>query len=207
MEQGHVIDFALDLARMPALARSSVAPALPSNILELMRIAATCPEACEAAVARTGEPAPALIEAAKFYLQQVLFRPEADSYRILGIEPTASRETARNHMRWLMEWLHPDRNNNSWDAVYAERVLKAWREVSASHGPIARPTDSRVHGSSNTRNKADIHPIWVPWIAYPGKPRWAAVRSYYPKLILWVLPTGLVIIFLALWSANVLLRP
>src|SRR5215469_12905786 len=141
MEQGHAIDFALDLARLPAVALTSVAPALPPNILELILIAAACPDSCEAAVARTGQPTPVLIEAARFYLQQVLFRPEADCYRILGIEPTASRETARNHMRWLLEWLHPDRNGNSWDAVYAERVLKAWREVSNSHGRPAKPTN------------------------------------------------------------------
>jgi hypothetical protein len=207
MEQRHVIEFALDLARMPALARISTAPVLPLNILELMRIAAACPEACEAAVARTGEPAPVLIEAARFYLQQVLFRPEADCYRILGVEPTASRETARNHMRWLLEWLHPDRNNNSWDAVYAERVLKAWRAVSASHGDGVKPTDRRERASSNMKKKADIEPIWMPWIAHSGKPRWATVGSHYPKFILWIVPTGLVIIFLALWSANVLLRP
>jgi hypothetical protein len=207
MEQGHVIEFALDLARMPALARSSVALAIPPNILELIRIAAACPEACEAAVARTGEPAPVLIDAARFYLQQVLFRPEADCYRILGIESAASRETARNHMRWLLEWLHPDRNNNSWDAVYAERVLKAWREVSTYHGHASVPTDSRACAPSNMKKKADIQPIWMPWIAHSSKPRWAAVRSHYPKFILWILPTGLVIIFLALWSANVLLRP
>ena len=207
MNQRHVIEFALDLARMPVLARSSAAPALPPNILELMRIAAACPEACEAAVARTGEPALVVIEAARFYLQQVLFRPEADSYRILGIEPTASRETARNHMRWLLEWLHPDRNNNSWDAVYAERVLKAWRELFAFHGPAAKPTGSRAGASSNMKKKADVQPIWMPWIAHSGKPRWAAVRSHYPKFILWAVPTGLVIIFLALWSANALLRP
>ena len=96
------------------------------------------PEACEAAVANSGEPATVVIEAARFYLQQALFRPEADSYRVLGIDPGASRATARNHMRWLLEWLHPDRNNNSWDAVYAERVLKAWREVSASQGSAVK---------------------------------------------------------------------
>src|SRR6478672_2752365 len=123
----HAIDLALDLARMPALARTSVVPALPPNIIELMRIAAASPEACEAAVARTGEPATVVVEAARFYLQQVLFRPEADCYRILGIEPATSRATARSHMRWLLEWLHPDRNGNSWDAIYAERVLRAWR--------------------------------------------------------------------------------
>ena len=129
MAQPHVIELALDLARMPALARSSVVPPLPPNIIELLRIAAASPEACQAAVAQTGEPRHVVIEAARFYLQQVLFRPDADCYRILGIQPAASRATAREHMRWLLEWLHPDRNNNSWDAVYAERVLKAWREV------------------------------------------------------------------------------
>src|SRR5512139_2036571 len=127
--QRHVIELALDLARMPALARTSTVPALPPNIIELIRIAAASPEACQAAVVKTGEPTPVVIEAARFYLQQMLFRPEADCYRILGLEPSASRATARTHMRWLLQWLHPDRNNNSWDAVYAERVLRAWREV------------------------------------------------------------------------------
>jgi hypothetical protein len=207
MEQGHAIDFALDLARLPALARTSVAPPLPPKILELIRIAAACPEACEAAVAWTGKPTPVLIEAARFYLQQVLFRPEADCYRILGIERGASRETARNHMRWLLEWLHPDRNGNSWDAVYAERVLKAWREVSFSHGTAAESADFGVHGSSNRKRKVNVHPIWVPWIAYSDKPRLAALRSYHPRFILWIVPTGLVIIFLALWSINMLVQP
>src|SRR6516165_9105870 len=142
MAQSHVIELALDLARMPTLARSSVVPPLPPNIIELMRIAAASPEACRVAAAKTGEPTAVLIEAARFYLQQVLFRADADCYRTLGIEPTVSRATARDHMRWLLEWLHPDRNNNSWDAAYAERVLKAWREVSASNGSAARPSFS-----------------------------------------------------------------
>src|SRR5262249_1505844 len=135
MTRGHVIDLALDLARMPTLARASMLPAIPPDIVELMRIAAASPEACPAAVAQTGQPGSVVIEASQFYLQPVLFRPGADCYRILGVEPTTPREIARSHMRWLLQWLHPDRNNNSWDAVYAERVLKAWREVSASEKP------------------------------------------------------------------------
>src|SRR5215472_196332 len=140
MAQSHVIELALDLARMPALARTSAVPPLPPNVIELMRIAAASPEACQVAAAKTGEPTSVLIEAARFYLQQMLFRADADSCRILGIEPTASRATARDHMRWLMEWLHPDRNNNSWDGVYAERVLKAWREVSGTSGCTVKPS-------------------------------------------------------------------
>jgi hypothetical protein len=203
MAEPHVVDLALDLARMPALGRSPGAPAIPANVIELMRIAAGSPEACEAAVAKTGEPTSVVIEAARFYLQQVLFRPDADCYRILGIEPTASRATARNHMRWLLEWLHPDRNSNSWDAVYAERVLKAWREVSTSDGRVIKSSNSRAHRSNNRRANG----VWVPWIEHSVKRRSLTIRSPYRLFMMWAVPTGLVIIFVALWSANVLLRP
>ncbi len=207
MAQPHVIELALDLARMPTLARTSVAPPVPPNVIELMRIAADSPEACQAAVAQTGEPKRVVIEAARFYLQQVLFRPDADCYRILGIEPTVSRATARDHMRWLLEWLHPDRNNNSWDAVYAERVLKAWREV--SNGSAARSSSSLMHATSNNaasnkKQRGRIRAIRLPWIERPVGRQSLTIRSPYRALILWAVPTGLVmIIFLALWSTDV----
>jgi hypothetical protein len=211
MTQAHVIELALDFARMPALARTSVVPPLPANVIELMRIAAASPEACQAAVAKTGEPTPVVVEAARFYLQQTLFRPEADCYRILGIKPTASRELARNHLRWLLQWLHPDRNNNSWDAVYAERVLKAWREVSASQGSAGEPNFPRSPAPSERKSKrkkrGSIQTIRLPWIKLPEESRSLALRTPYRVLIVCAMPTGLLIIFWALWSANLLLRP
>jgi hypothetical protein len=190
---------------MPALATSPGAPAIPANIGELMRIAAGSEEACEAAVAQTGEPTAVVIEAARFYLQQVLFRPDADCHRILGIKPNETRATARDHMRWLLEWLHPDRNNNSWDAVYAERVLKAWREVSSANGRPVKPPLARV--SPKTKKKARSQTVRLPWIERPVGRRSLAIRTPYRLFILWAAPTGLVIIFLAWWSANVLLQP
>jgi hypothetical protein len=208
MTQPHVTELALDLARMPALARSRVAPPLPPNVIELMRIAAAFPEACQAAVAQTGEPRHVVIEAARFYLQQVLFRPDADCYRILGIEPTASRATAREHMRWLLEWLHPDRNanNNSWDSVYAERVLKAWREVCTAHG-APKPDLGVARASSVQKRKRRSSASRPPWIDRPVQGRSLAMRNPYRTFILWAVSTGVVIIVLALWSANVLLQP
>jgi hypothetical protein len=206
MAQQHVIELALDLARMPTLARTSVLPALPPNIIELMRIAAASPEACEAAVSKTGEPTAVVIEAARFYLQHVLFRPEADCYRILGIEPNASRATARSHMRWLLQWLHPDRNYNSWDAVYAERVVKAWREVSASNGSAGKPYSRRGPATSNKQKTGDIRAIRLPWIEYSAKARSLAIESTYNVFIIWTMRVGLVIIVLALWSAVILTR-
>src|SRR5262245_53723584 len=125
------IDLALDLARMPALAQSIEEPPLPTDISDVMRIAAGSPETCQSASQATGQPPAVLIQAARFYVQQVLLRPDADSYRVLGLPPGASRELARRHMRCLLQWLHPDVNRD-WDSAYAERVLSAWREVSAN---------------------------------------------------------------------------
>jgi hypothetical protein len=161
------IDLALDLARMPALAYSIEKPPLPTDIFEVMRIAAGSPEVCQLASQATGQPPAVLIEAARFYLQQVLLRPDADSYRVLGVPPGASRELARRHMRCLLQWLHPDVNRD-WDSVYAERVLKAWREVSAN---ISRPSNSRSHvlAGAASRTPVGSGPRRMPWIETPQK--------------------------------------
>ena len=207
MVQQHVIELALDLTRMPALARTPGLPALPPNIIELIRIAAGSPEACNAAVAKTGEPTTVVIEAARFYLQHVLFRPEADCYRILGIEPNTSRATARDHMRWLLKWLHPDHNHNSWDAVYAERVLKAWQEVSAANGSVAELRFSRAPAPSTLQKRRGVKAIRLPWIDYSANSQALAIRSSYRTFIIWTAWIAIAITFLALWSAIIFLRP
>ena len=164
------IELALDLARMPALAQSIVNPPLPSDIFEVMRIAAGSPEVCQSAARATGQPAAVLIEAARFYLQQVLLRPDADPYRVLGLPPGASRELARHHLRCLLQWLHPDVNKDL-DSVYAERVLKAWREVSVS-SDSARASNSRAHGLAGRRVRMPVNPgsrLRMPWIEKPQK--------------------------------------
>lgn len=196
MVQRHAIEIALDLTRMPALARTSVESPMPPHIIEVMRVAAASPKACQDAAAATGEPVPFLIEAARFYLRQSLLRPDADSYRILGLRPGASRATARSHMRWLLQWLHPDRNGDL-DAVYAERVVKAWREVSAASGT---PSLERVRIGARKTNGASSS-FRLPWIKQSPVHRAAGLRKISRAPALWVWPTGLVIVVLIVWSA------
>ena len=138
------INSALDLVRIPAFASSMAASPLPPDVLEVIRIAAESPEACHQAAMATGQPERALVEAARFYVQQILLRPEADCYRILGLRPDDPRDLARVHMRWLLQWLHPDRNHG-WDAVYAKRIVKAWREVSVDSNALknSHPIEGR----------------------------------------------------------------
>jgi hypothetical protein len=152
MPNQRAIDLALDLARMPAFAPAMAASPLPVDVLEVLRIAAESADACRAAALTTGQPEPVLVEAARFYLQQILFRPEADCYRVLGIRPGDSRESARDHMRWLLLWLHPDRNGG-WDAIYAKRIVKAWREVST--GSCAAGNSRPTAGEAERRESLD----------------------------------------------------
>lgn len=170
MASQRAIDMALDLARMPAFAASMSAAPLPAGVLEVIRIAAESPEACRAAALTTGAPEPVLVEAARFYLQQVLFRPEADCYRILGIRPDDSRASARDHMRWLLQWLHPDHNGN-WDAVYAKRIVKAWREVSngshAAGDPRLTAGEAENQGQVKPGKNGVRLSVRIPWIARP----------------------------------------
>lgn len=193
-QRRHVIEEALDFARMPALARTSVLPPIPPNIIELMRIAARSTAACQDASKATGEPAEALVEAARFYLQQLLFRPDADSYRILGLQPGASRDTARDHMRWLLQWVHPDRNDGL-EAVYAERVVKAWRELAGSSeaGRLLSQLTHRAMVSAKTA------PFRLPWIENPAtsSPR---IHGGYLTAAIWAI-SGLLVGVLALGSA------
>jgi hypothetical protein len=109
-------------------------------------------------------------------------------------------------MRWLLEWLHPDRNNGSLDAVYAERVLKAWREVSASPGPAARRHESRSAVSWNGK-KRTVEVVRVPWIAHTINRRQRIMRNSYEKFILWAIPAGLLVVLLGWWSVNELFGP
>jgi len=193
MTRGHPIERALDLVRMPTLARTVVAPPIPPGVAELMQIAAAARKPCEEAAAATGQPVAAVIEAARFYLQQLLFRADADCYRILGLEPGASRATARRHMRWLLQWLHPDRNSGL-DAVYAERALKAWREISTGEFAVERTRGRPTAPKAGRRRGA----VRLPWIQYPAAA--ATSRGLSPAFVLWALPAGLAFAFVALWS-------
>lgn len=171
MSGPRALDSALDLARMPALAVAGPAQELPQDVLDVLRIAAAQPEACRAAQARTGMPVEALIEAARFYLQHTLFHPEADGFRVLGLAPGASRRAARLHMSCLLQWLHPDRNSGL-DAVYADRVLKAWREVAGlPDGASAARGVERAGPAARSRRGRQI-----PWVAAPRPARRAKSR-------------------------------
>ena len=126
---GSALHHALALLRSPRSARPGADDRLPNDMLLLFRIVAGEEQALSLAQEITRESPEALREAASFYIQQVMFAGDSNSYRVLGVDPDVTDERLREHYRWLARWLHPDRNPDKWEAVYAERVNQAWQDV------------------------------------------------------------------------------
>ncbi|MBK9654715.1 MAG: J domain-containing protein [Rhodanobacteraceae bacterium] len=124
-----VYDLVLAMFRDPGLIAELRDRALPDDVGLVIRIAAGEAAALDNAVESTGESSEVMVEASVFFLQQILFAPTADPYRVLGVGADAAQELLRENYRWLMKWLHPDRNQDGWEAVYADRVNMAWQDL------------------------------------------------------------------------------
>ncbi len=125
---------------------------LPTAVLLLLRIVANDRVALETATHTTGETPDTLVDAAILYIQQVLFAATSDAYRLLGVHPDAPNAQIKDHYRWLMRWLHPDRQSERWEVVYSDRVNRAWQAL--------RP-DRRDSYVSAPLDEADSAP-WEP---------------------------------------------
>jgi hypothetical protein len=123
------LDLALALYSTPQQSHSLDDRPLASGSLELIRIVAGDEVAIANAQTRYAKPRKTVIEAAVLYIQQAFFHDSADSYRLLGANSNSSNETIKEHYRWLMRWLHPDRNPDRWVVAYSERVNRAWNSL------------------------------------------------------------------------------
>ena len=140
------LDQALAFHRAPGHLAAIRRLPLPKDLQTLLRIAAGDSETTLDAAQRTGESPEALREVTIFYLQQLLFADDGDSYRVLGVNPDASDEQIKLHYRSLVRWLHPDRNTDTWESVFADRVNTAWQDLR---------TPPRRHAYDSNRNSDD----------------------------------------------------
>ncbi|MBB1472247.1 DnaJ domain-containing protein [Luteimonas sp. MC1782] len=124
------LDVALGLLRAPALRGTLRARPLPDGMGELLAIASGSVDRARAAASRTGHDYGELLEASRFYVQQVLLAEGADAYRVLGVARGAEHAEIRDHHRLLLRWLHPDRNEGAqWESAFATRVNAAWTQL------------------------------------------------------------------------------
>jgi DnaJ domain len=120
---------AIDCMQIPSRVRIARSEPLPAGIHMLLCIAAGEEEAESAAIASTGRSRDVIQNAAGFFIEQVLFCPNADSYRVLGATSEATNAELRRNMALLMRWLHPDMDPEGRRSMFANRVTVAWNDL------------------------------------------------------------------------------
>lgn len=141
------IEIALDLKAMPRLARIVRRRPLPPQVTPLIRVAAGSRELAQGYAAQYGFSEAYIREACVFFLLEAVLFTGADSHRSLGLQQNASPEEIKEHKRWLLMWLHPDRNDNRWEAALFQRVVRAAKAV-------VEPRSAAVQNAPPRRQRA-----------------------------------------------------
>jgi hypothetical protein len=129
MREATALELAIGLLQLPSRVRTLRDDKLPPDLEMLLRIVAGDDRALSQAMATSDLSKSVVQAAARFYIEQILLHPGADSYRALGAYPDAPTDQLRRNMALLLRWLHPDREVDSAGSVFANRVTQAWNNV------------------------------------------------------------------------------
>lgn len=201
------LEEALALLGSPLLAGVMRQRPLPPDVLVAIRAAASAEEAARQAALRQVQPQ-VIHDAAVLYLQTVVMHPQADHYRVLGAVRSASQRELRDHMTWMMKWLHPDRAADGWETASVERVTAAWQALKSPERralydrtlPPDRPARPIRAGRVRSRRLPREAPR-IPWVARPAEFRTRrGQRRLFAAAALLVAMCGLLSLGASQWS-------
>ena len=129
MSDQMALKIAINLIHVPSQVRLMRSEPLPDDVLMLLRIAAGDRDTEQTAVALTGRAPEFIRRAASFFIEQILFAPDADCYRVLGASEQASAGELRRNMGLLLRWLHPDVDPRGERSPFVGRVTGAWNNL------------------------------------------------------------------------------
>jgi len=120
---------AIDLLHVPSQVRLVRSEPLPRGVPVLLRIAAGDEAAEREEADLTVRSRDVVRRAAAFFIEQILFAPDTDSYRVLGSASQASASELRGNAALLLKWLHPDRDPHGERSIFVSRVTEAWNNL------------------------------------------------------------------------------
>jgi hypothetical protein len=163
MERASALEAALYLMQSPSQVRLIRSRPLPDGVDVLLRIAANDADTIQQATEWLGRPPETIRQAAAFFIEQILFSPEADSYCVLGSARDATSADLRRNMALLLRWLHPDLDPYGERSVFASRVTRAWNDLKTQERREAYDRSIRRGGAQKssvrkTRSKSHVKP-------------------------------------------------
>jgi hypothetical protein len=165
MNEQSAVLLALHVYGQPALAKKALRSKLPTDFLYVIKIAADDSETIDQWVTAADNDLKKLREACLFFLQANMLSSPDDDYRILGLTASASAADVRIHKRWLLKWLHPDKNQNSWEAKLFHRVVSSassleGKLVAPAQGPMVVEASSRRTQRHETKRRRSGNLSW-----------------------------------------------
>ena len=145
---------AIDLLHVPSQVRLVRSGPLPQGVPVLLRIAAGDDAAEREAADATVRSRDVVRRAAAFFIAQILFAPDTDSYRVLGAAPQASAGELRGNAALLLKWLHPDLDPHGERSIFVSRVTEAWNNLKTPDRRAAYDELRRSSSERKSRNKA-----------------------------------------------------
>jgi hypothetical protein len=154
MSDRMALKVAIDLLLVPSQVRLVRSEPLPDGVATLLRIAAGDDEAERTASALTDRSRDTVRRAATFFIEQILFAADADSYRILGAGPQASAGELRHNVALLLRWLHPDLDPHGERSIFTSRVTGAWNNLKTPQRRAAYDDQRHYADERKSRVKA-----------------------------------------------------
>jgi len=156
---------------------------LPSNVLDVLKLAARAGDKLDQWSLDLNIPPQRLAEIAGSFIENVLITPEASYYRVLGLEPDASEARITVHYNWLMQWLRVGHHAPELRAELAVRIKTAYRELSDASRRAAYDAamgEALAARLQNTIQPAQYDPRKTPGLRALNVPRVEATSAPAP---------------------------
>jgi len=176
MSERMALKIAIDLLHVPSQVRLCRSEPLPDGVLILLRIAAGDEEADRTAIDLMDRSRETIRQAATFFIEQILFAPDADSYQVLGANPQASAGELRRNVALLLRWLHPDLDHQGERSIFIGKVTAAWNNLKTPERRAAYDELSKRSGK-NGKAKSGRRRSKKPFSAAFSRRTWRGVDA------------------------------
>lgn len=128
------IDRALETARQPKQLTRQIPAQLPPNMLDVIKCAAGDEPTLLKFASERNVSEQKIRDAARIYLQHIVTHANGSDRLVLALSAGFTSGDVREHKRWMLKWLHPDRNPSKWETNLFQRVKEASERLESGTG-------------------------------------------------------------------------
>jgi hypothetical protein len=136
------VDVVIAVFRQPSTFLAPKQGMLPKDMLDIIKAASGDETTLQKLSEQKHVSAEQMKQASQFYLQKLLTTAGDDKHRKLCLDYGATPSQIKDHKRWLLKWLHPDRNPSKWESQLFVEVSKA--AVMLENAEVAVPPPSTI---------------------------------------------------------------